>query len=42
MDLTPENIPPDIMDRYYPEKNDYHRFYAGEILDLFVPGVFDS
>jgi flavin reductase (DIM6/NTAB) family NADH-FMN oxidoreductase RutF len=42
IDFTPENIPSDIMERYYPKKNDYHRFYAGEIIDLFVPGIFDS
>jgi len=34
LDFVPERIPEDVIKRFYP-KGDFHRFYAGEILEIY-------
>lgn len=33
--MDPDNIPQDVKDRFYPEK-DYHVMYIGEIVEVLV------
>lgn len=37
LDFVPQRIPPEVLDRFYSgeEAGDYHRFYAGEILQIY-------